>query len=86
MHEGRLEFRQKTAGSLHRCAMITMGFFDTLSDFAQILALCRAPIITIPTIHTSSYYSAEDNCMVRLVIIRARQRAKIRAKTWYFTS
>jgi hypothetical protein len=50
-----MEFWPKTAISLHRCAMITLVFFDTLSDFALILALYRARIITIPTIHTSSY-------------------------------
>jgi hypothetical protein len=31
--------------------------FDTMSDFAQILALCRARIITIPTIHMGIAYS-----------------------------
>jgi hypothetical protein len=49
--------------------------------FALILALCRARIITIPTIHSSSFKHAEDKCMVGLVIIRARHTAKIRAKS-----
>jgi hypothetical protein len=29
----------KTAVSLHRCAMITIVFFDPLSDFAKFIAL-----------------------------------------------
>jgi hypothetical protein len=34
--------------------VITIVFSDTMSDFSQILALCRARIITIPTIQSSS--------------------------------
>jgi hypothetical protein len=49
--------------------------------FALILVVCRAGIITNPTIHMSSYPSNEDVCMVGLVIIRARHTAKIRAKS-----
>jgi hypothetical protein len=49
---------------------------------ALILALCRARVITIPTIHyTSSYLSNEDVSMVGIVITRARHSAKIRAKS-----
>jgi hypothetical protein len=80
-----MEFRLKTAVSPHRCAMITMGFFDTMSDFAQILALCQARIITIPTIHMGAIECKLAMCMVGLVIIRARHSAKIRAKKLYFT-
>jgi hypothetical protein len=49
--------------------------------FALFLAMCRAPVITNPTIHMSSYLSNEDVCMDGLVIIRARHTAKIRAKS-----
>jgi hypothetical protein len=57
--------------------MIIIVFSDTISDFALILALCRARTIIIPTIHSSSFKHAEDGCMVGLVIIRARHSAKI---------
>jgi hypothetical protein len=60
-------------------------FFDTISDFAQILAPCRAINSTNPTLQTSSIKCAEDVCMVGLVDLRARHSAKIRAKNWYFT-
>jgi hypothetical protein len=49
--------------------------------FALILALWQARIITNPTIQSSSFKHAEDDCMVGLVIIRARHSAKIRAKS-----
>jgi hypothetical protein len=35
--------------------MIEKVFSDTISDFARILALCRARGITIPTIHSASF-------------------------------
>jgi hypothetical protein len=57
-----------------------------MSDFAQILALCRARIITIPTIHMASLVCKLPMCMVGIVIIRARHSAKIQAKNWYFTA
>jgi hypothetical protein len=49
--------------------------------FSQILALCRARIITNPTIHMASLHSITPMCMVRIVIIQARHSAKIRAKS-----
>jgi hypothetical protein len=61
--------------------MIEKAFFDPISDFALILAPCRALKSTNPTIHLSSYKCAADECMVGLVIIRARHTAQIRAKT-----
>jgi hypothetical protein len=61
--------------------MIKIAFFDTMSEFARILALCRARVITIRTIQSSSAACLKlDDCMVGLVIIRARHSAKIRAK------
>jgi hypothetical protein len=48
-----------------------------MSDFAQILAPCRASNSTIPTIHMSSNYPAEDVCMVGLVDLRALHGANI---------
>jgi hypothetical protein len=65
--------------------MIEKAFFDPNSDFALILAPCRALKSTNPTIHSSSYKYAEDGCLVGLVDLRARHSAKIRAKNWYFT-
>jgi hypothetical protein len=49
--------------------------------FAQILALCRARVITIPTIRMGSLHTITTMCMVGMVIIRARHSAKIRAKS-----
>jgi hypothetical protein len=49
--------------------------------FARILALCRAQIITILTIHMDSLHTITPMCMVGIVIIRARRSAKIRAKS-----
>jgi hypothetical protein len=60
--------------------MIEIVFSDTLSDFAQILALCRARIITIPTIHMGAIVCKLPMCMVGIVIIRTRHSAKIRAE------
>jgi hypothetical protein len=66
--------------SLHRCAMITVVFFDTMSDFAQILAPCRAIYSTYQTIRSAAIQCKEDVCMVGLVDLRACHSAKIRAK------
>jgi hypothetical protein len=35
--KNRMEFWQKSAVSLHRCAMITIVLFDTMSDFAKFI-------------------------------------------------
>jgi hypothetical protein len=72
-----MKFRPKTAISLHKCAMREIVFSDTMSDFAQILALCRARIITIQTIHMGVIVCKLAMCMVGLVIIRAQHSAKI---------
>jgi hypothetical protein len=61
-------------------------FSDKISDFAPILAVCRARTITIPTIHSASYESHEAEWMVGLVIARARHTAKIGAKKGCFTA
>jgi hypothetical protein len=45
--------------------------------FARILALCRARIITISTIHMGSLHTKLPMCMVGTVIIRARHSTKI---------
>jgi hypothetical protein len=61
--------------------MIEKAFFDPISDFALILAPCRALKSTNPTIQSSSYKcNTEDGCLVGLVDLRARHSAKIRAK------
>jgi hypothetical protein len=60
--------------------VITIVVFNTISDFAQILVLCQARAITIPTIHSASLDYLLAECMVGLVIARARHAAKIRAK------
>jgi hypothetical protein len=60
--------------------MIEIVFSDTMSDFAQILALCRARIITILTLHMGAILCKLPMCMVGIVIIRAQHSAKIRAK------
>jgi hypothetical protein len=49
--------------------------------FAWFLALCRARIITIPTIRLGSLHTKLPKCKVRIVFIRARHCAKIRAKS-----
>jgi hypothetical protein len=51
-----------------------------MSDFARILALCRARIITIPTIHMGVIVCKLPMCMVGIVIPRARHSAKNRAE------
>jgi hypothetical protein len=57
-----------------------------MSDFAQMLAPCRAINSTNPTMNMSSFYCTEDVCMVGLVDLRARHSANIQAKKGYFTS
>jgi hypothetical protein len=42
------DFWPKTAISLHRCAMIEIVFFDTISGFAKFIALCPPIKSTIP--------------------------------------
>jgi hypothetical protein len=49
--------------------------------FAQILALCRARVKTIPTIRMGSLHSITLMRIVGIVITRARHSAKIRAKS-----
>jgi hypothetical protein len=49
--------------------------------FAQFLALCRAQIITIPTIGLGSLHTKLPKCKVRIVFIRAQNSAKIQAKS-----
>jgi hypothetical protein len=56
---------------------IVFFFFDMMSDFAQILALCRARIINIPTIHMGAIVCKLPICMVGILIIRAQHSAKI---------
>jgi hypothetical protein len=65
--------------------MIEKVFSDTISDFALILAPCRALKSTNLTIQSSSFKCTEGGCLVGLVDLRARHSAKIRAKKWYFT-
>jgi hypothetical protein len=50
-----------------------------MSDFAQILALCRAQIITIPTIGLGAIECKLPKPIVGIVIPRARHSAKNRA-------
>jgi hypothetical protein len=57
--------------------MITIVFFDTISDFARILATCRANNSTNQTLRTSSFKCVEDGRLVGLVYLRARHSAKI---------
>jgi hypothetical protein len=49
--------------------------------FALFSALCRARIITIPTIRLGSLHTKLPKCKVRIVFIRARHSAKIWAKS-----
>jgi hypothetical protein len=56
-----------------------------MSDFAQILAPCRAINSTYPTIHMAVIECKAAMCMVGLVDLRARHSANIRAKIGYFT-
>jgi hypothetical protein len=57
-----------------------------MSDFAQILAPCRANNSTHPTIHMAAIECKVAICMVGLVDLRARHSANIRAKKGYFTA
>jgi hypothetical protein len=57
--------------------MIIIVFFDTISDFARILAPCRANNSTNQTLRTSSFKCVEDGRLVGLVDLRARHSAKI---------
>jgi hypothetical protein len=68
--------RQASKQSLRGQCVCLSKFYISIS--VPELAGTRLPN---PTIHTSSYYSNEDVCMVRLVIIGARHSAKIRAKS-----
>jgi hypothetical protein len=63
-----MEFRPETAISLHRCAMIKKVFSDMISDFARILALCRARGITIPTIGLGAIECKLSKPIVRIGI------------------
>jgi hypothetical protein len=45
------------------------GYLVKYHFFAQILALCRARIVTIPTIHMGSLHTIAPMCMVGIVII-----------------
>jgi hypothetical protein len=56
-----------------------------ISDFARILALCRARGITIPTIHKGVIECKLPMCMAGIVIPQARHSAKNRAKKGYST-
>jgi hypothetical protein len=51
-----------------------------ISDFARILALCRARGITIPTLGLGAIECKLPKPIVRIVIPRARHSAKNRAK------
>jgi hypothetical protein len=66
--------------------MIEIVFLIRFRDFAKFIAPCQANNSTNQTLRTSSFKCAEDVCMVGLVDLRAHHSAKIRAKTWYFTS
>jgi hypothetical protein len=65
--------------------VITIVFPDTMSDFARILALCRARIITIPTIGLGAIECKLPKLIVGIVIPRAQHSAKNRAKKGYST-
>jgi hypothetical protein len=43
--------------------MIRIVFFDTMTDFAKFIAQKELVHLLKLTIHTSSYYSAEDVCI-----------------------
>jgi hypothetical protein len=60
--------------------------FDTMSDFARILAVCRAQVTTIPTIRMGVIECKLPMRIVGIVIARARHTAKNRAKIGYSTS
>jgi hypothetical protein len=56
-----------------------------MSDFARILAVCRAQVTTIPTIRMGVIECKLPIGIVGIVITRARHTAKNRAKKGYFT-
>jgi hypothetical protein len=57
-------------------SVITIVFFDTMSDFATVIPQKELVYLLKLTMRTSSYKCAEDVCMVGLVELRARQSAK----------
>jgi hypothetical protein len=57
-----------------------------ISDFARILALCRAREITIPTIGLGAIECKLPKPIVGIVFPRAQHSAKNRAKKGYFTA
>jgi hypothetical protein len=57
-----------------------------LSDFARILALFRARVITVPTIHMGVIECKLPMRIVGIVITRHRHTAKIRAEKRYSTA
>jgi hypothetical protein len=60
--------------------------FDMMSDFARILAVCRARVTTIPTIRMGVIIECKlPMPIVGIVITRARHTAKNRAKKGYVT-
>jgi hypothetical protein len=69
-----------------KIAVLQYFFVDTMSDFAQILAPCRAINSTNPTIRRPVLECKEGLCMVGSVDLGARHSANIRAKRGYFTS
>jgi hypothetical protein len=60
--------------------MIKKVFSDMISDFARILALCRARGITIPTIGLSAIECKLPKPIDGIVIPQARHSAKNQAK------
>jgi hypothetical protein len=75
-----MEFRPKTAISLHRCAMIGTVFSGPISDFAKFIPPKELVYLLKLTIHTSSYYSAEGLCISRLVDFELLLELKIEQK------
>jgi hypothetical protein len=73
-----MEFWSKTAILLHRCAVITIVFFNTMSDFAKIIPQKELVYLLKGTIHTSSYYSAEVVCISTLVDVELLLELKIK--------
>jgi hypothetical protein len=63
----RTEFRQKTAISLHRCAVIRLVFSDTMSDFAKFVTQKELIYVLNLIIHMPSLHSNAGLCMVGLV-------------------
>jgi hypothetical protein len=62
-------------------AAFNTGYGVEYLFFARILALCRAQVITIPTIPLGSLHSITPMRIVGIVIARARHSAKIRANS-----